>query len=721
MRNFGFLKNYLIFALVVMILLLPIYGEAYRLLERETEAHTRQSIERGAVILSDEIQSVNGIIIRVPSNQYFGYVRSWESPGRSEDYYAMYSIKNYMADITAALSLPCQNMLWFSNGLIVTPETVYSRPEQCGYQLFHTSREKNVRDWFTSFAGQGYRYRFMEAEQFTDWRNGDYTALPLVYTYSSLESNEIAVWVSLFDLDTIYRLLGLEEIKDRIRMRINSTETGELLYDNGVEIKGKAREFQGVTETASLGFTVEIPRNYFTDQMTGMWLIAGAYLALFVLAALVMALVLARKTAVPVHKIVNILSRYAEEDGAEPDNYADIERSIVKIGDKGRAVMDAHGRLNEELYKWLLREQIVGGLEGKSLKEVAAKGKILQGPFRLLLLQITGKDQKVDPGEAERLAQESGIEPIFFCRAKEKLFLCLIREENRETLYGKLNRLIAAAETVEGRSCIVSVSVVMNSLEHIHERYQSGRYSMKYLSVRKVIFQDEVGGQAAPDGPMPDLTESVKLTDLILNGRREEAEAVISGQWYQVSMAREYALMEQLYYMQTAVLNRAATRLGCENRAAALQYNDVIADAEQKMLEFAGELCDLALRKKQDAKNELPGKIVSYIDAHYTDPAFYLGTLTDVFGLSDKTITKLIRGYCNQNFSSYLEELRIKRARILLEDRKLSIAMIAQKSGFGSENTFYKAFKRVYNVSPGTYRDNLQELERPHATMSEEP
>ena len=70
----------------------------------------------------------------------------------------------------------------------------------------------------------------------------------------------------------------------------------------------------------------------------------------------------------------------------------------------------------------------------------------------------------------------------------------------------------------------------------------------------------------------------------------------------------------------------------------------------------------------------------------------------------------MIKSYLNIGFSEYLEQLRIQKARILLENPALPIRVIACESGFSSENTFYKAFRRIYKVSPSDYRANLQHL-----------
>lgn len=86
-------------------------------------------------------------------------------------------------------------------------------------------------------------------------------------------------------------------------------------------------------------------------------------------------------------------------------------------------------------------------------------------------------------------------------------------------------------------------------------------------------------------------------------------------------------------------------------------------------------------------------------------------TLVEAFGLSDKTIAKLIKSYLNKTFSEYLEELRLQKALVLLDDSSNNIKYIASASGFSSENTFFKVFKRRFGISPSNYRMNKQMLE----------
>lgn len=711
---FGFLRNYLCFAMVVMFLLVPIYLEAFYMLEKESEDNIYESMEHGLDLLSEEVQSIHNIMIRFPNNQHYAYVRSLEKPEQSSDYYALYSVKNYLSDITSSLMFPTQVMVWFSNEIVMTPETVYSRPEQKSYRLFEDFDDQNVKEWFQNIAKEELRYQFIEAGKFRDRSNQSYDGLPMVHTYTTVGKQETVVFVCIFDMDTIYELMGFNQIGENAHIIIKDPRTEEILYENQPETgKEACVRFEAEQLSLPLAFEVEIPKRYFTAQLKGMWMIAFVYLLLFVLIALIMAVFLAKKTAVPMNHIVTTLKRYREEsDQQEFKSYEDIESTIERMGDKGLAIMNAHDKLNAEVNRWLLREWIVNGLEGKDVERAQELERILSMPIRLLIIQVTGEEQCAEETEMIGLLKSMELYPLFFCRSKNNLFAVLVKEEALEILREKLNRMLESARDIYSDGMIVFASAAQKGLAGIHERYLAGRYSMKYLSVQKLILQEEL--ETAAEGGLSELNlvENVKLTDLILNGNKEEAGNIVSRQWYQVSTAREYALIEQLYYMQAAVLNSAAAKLGSERRTKPLGENDVIVGIENSMLEFTEYLCNISLQKKQDKKNVLAQSIVEYIDNHYTDPDFYMGTLAEVFHLSDRTISKLIKGYCNCGFSEYLEGMRIQKARTLLENPKLSVEAIAKQSGFGLENTFYKVFKRVYNVSPSAYRANLNYLKQ---------
>ncbi|WP_201776901.1 GlxA family transcriptional regulator [Streptacidiphilus anmyonensis] len=58
----------------------------------------------------------------------------------------------------------------------------------------------------------------------------------------------------------------------------------------------------------------------------------------------------------------------------------------------------------------------------------------------------------------------------------------------------------------------------------------------------------------------------------------------------------------------------------------------------------------------------------------------------------------------------YIEQLRIARARTLLESTDLPVAQIAHRCGFGAPETFFRSFGRALELTPGEYRHRFQAL-----------
>ena len=76
---------------------------------------------------------------------------------------------------------------------------------------------------------------------------------------------------------------------------------------------------------------------------------------------------------------------------------------------------------------------------------------------------------------------------------------------------------------------------------------------------------------------------------------------------------------------------------------------------------------------------------------------------------SDAYFSKLFKQYFNQNFTAYLTEYRIKKAKELLSNTNHSIKDISRMVGYTDSNYFAKIFKRLVGEIPSKYRENLTE------------
>lgn len=92
----------------------------------------------------------------------------------------------------------------------------------------------------------------------------------------------------------------------------------------------------------------------------------------------------------------------------------------------------------------------------------------------------------------------------------------------------------------------------------------------------------------------------------------------------------------------------------------------------------------------------------------YLDPSLDRQTLVDRFGLSKERIgAAFAQGSPYKSLIEFLTDCRLPHAAKLLASRPdLSIADVAQASGFPSADTFGRNFKQKYALTPSQYRDN---------------
>ncbi len=82
-------------------------------------------------------------------------------------------------------------------------------------------------------------------------------------------------------------------------------------------------------------------------------------------------------------------------------------------------------------------------------------------------------------------------------------------------------------------------------------------------------------------------------------------------------------------------------------------------------------------------------------------------------GISLNALHKNFRDHVGKVPSDFLREVRMSRAKELLEETDLTLDQIAKQTGYSCAMSFYTAFKRVFKLTPGAYRSQtLPDRER---------
>lgn len=100
--------------------------------------------------------------------------------------------------------------------------------------------------------------------------------------------------------------------------------------------------------------------------------------------------------------------------------------------------------------------------------------------------------------------------------------------------------------------------------------------------------------------------------------------------------------------------------------------------------------------------------ITRYLQEHLAEE-ISLSVLADNFHLNPQYISQLFKSEIGVNFLAYLTNIRMEKAKKLLLATSLSIAEVAEQSGYGDYRVFTKVFKKSEGITPSQYRRDFLE------------
>ena len=94
---------------------------------------------------------------------------------------------------------------------------------------------------------------------------------------------------------------------------------------------------------------------------------------------------------------------------------------------------------------------------------------------------------------------------------------------------------------------------------------------------------------------------------------------------------------------------------------------------------------------------------IRHLDTHFFE-ATTIDEASSSIGIPRRRFTQLFRGVTGQTWLNYVQELRVEHACKLLETTDRPITSIAFECGFAELSTFYRAFRKMRDVTPSAWR-----------------
>ena len=132
------------------------------------------------------------------------------------------------------------------------------------------------------------------------------------------------------------------------------------------------------------------------------------------------------------------------------------------------------------------------------------------------------------------------------------------------------------------------------------------------------------------------------------------------------------------------------------------------------LLEMADSIAASCETDKQATLRENLESVKKFIQDNLTDPNLSVKSISDTLGLSTTALSVMFRQQLKTTPAHYIRDLRLDMASKLLRTTSLTIEEVCNQCGFGSLETFHRAFKDKFGITPGKLRrlSRIQESEK---------
>lgn len=260
----------------------------------------------------------------------------------------------------------------------------------------------------------------------------------------------------------------------------------------------------------------------------------------------------------------------------------------------------------------------------------------------------------------------------------------------------------------------VGISAIGTDLANVSKCYEQARQIVQAqyaYTNENVVKSYDITANALYENPV-NVEFLNHLYTLLICGQQQESGVLMDKvESYYSRMPYLYEVQkEQVFYSIRNILYSAWLHLDGEadfkGNIPAFSNSLTCREMMTVLRESAGKLCEFISQTKKSKNEGLKTKIIEYLNSHYEEAGLSAYRASSEIGISEKYLSQFLKEQTGETFSSYLLRLRIEKAKELLATTDYSNDKIAQMTGFGAVNTFYRNFSRQVGVTPKVYKEN---------------
>lgn len=449
----------------------------------------------------------------------------------------------------------------------------------------------------------------------------------------------------------------------------------------------------------------------------------------------VFSFVLAYRGSKPVGRLIGTLTEhFGEELPKSKTGYPFLRTAVSHIINNNKELREKMDVQLPFLQAALLERMLSSSfVNEEELKEAFAHAglNIDAKYYAVAILQFRGYDNRISASileelsikrliVREKLADEFG-DRIYLHETKEdQLILLLMCDQDsaagcKMAYSAKLNIVAGNIQTDEQIESVIALGSFYEQRTDISRSYDEARQALFYSN-------ESLKGNvlAYEDIPLP-ITQifysgetETRLINLTRVGESEQIDKLFSKLEEENFIQRHLSLdMLRLFvYEVWGTLVKTSGELPREGNDFAdmkelikrmESYEDCHLAFRQLKAEFL-HVCSKVNGSKKSHNVELLRRVLDAIHSSLSSESLTLFQIAGDLHVSEVYLSQFFKEQTGETFTTYLERKRMERALELLNGTDIAIKDIARMVGYGSSNTFGRAFKRVYGTNATTFR-----------------
>ncbi|MBD2870044.1 helix-turn-helix domain-containing protein [Paenibacillus arenilitoris] len=722
-------------------------------MEKEVTAGNMSMLEQSKEILDSRMEEINVIVQQLASDTRIARLLSVRDPFAGTNTFQILDTHKNLYNYALSNSFMTDYFVFFRNSeLVLTPGGTYRFQEFYDHVLSYD--RYGYDEWRRMMLGKFHNRDYLPAED-VQVRGMSRKAITYVQSlgYPGNPQGEVVVLIDGKEIEKLFKGLDSSEgeafiVDEQGRIVSSLSPHSSFLPIDASKLEGA----RGVVEQAagSTDMTITYIKSsnngwtYLVTQPTRIFLKKVLYIQkitftatfIFLLLGTLAAYILAYKNSKPIRNILNLI---LERSGAG-HNRRDAYRFI---GETVTGLIDNNLKLKAEIDKQIpllraasLQRLLNGGFlsveEAKAMLEHVGI-KLDDRSFVVSLLYVKPSvsdynDHSLDELDiwrvlTKQIVEDAALDEALCFNTNEDhfaiLFICRSSENNfRERVEKKTETIAALFRDRLNRSPINGLGGLAESLTGISRSFEQAKQALNYLVWQNregFIWFDQLPGDNGSYYYPLDM--EIRLMNLAKAGDEAEAMRLLEEMRKENFENRKlsYAIAQLfLYEMWGSVLKllpqlelshdgvlRSMNRIGED----VVSFEELESNYGSITLAYRW-ICGTVNEYKKSQNGKLLEKIVALLNESYMHDDLCLEAAADRLRISKVYLSQFFKEQTGVNFSDYLENLRMERAKSLLLQTNLAVGEIAYRVGYSSSNTFCRAFKRINGVSATAFKQS---------------